>query len=78
MVRKQCTTIEEALKMPQAYLLIHGPVSMDSSGNSRARQSIFTGDGECLFTDGRIRSYWYATQNERDKFKRRGGLVLTP
>ncbi len=71
-------TLEEALADPRAAILVHGPVSCDRSGNSRARQSVYAIDGTLLFADGRKRTYWYLNGNERRTFERRGGLVLSP
>ncbi|MEE8607467.1 MAG: hypothetical protein V3S55_07685 [Nitrospiraceae bacterium] len=71
--------LEDALEDTQAAILVHGPVKCDTSGNSRARQSVYSADGGLLFTDPSNRkSYWYSTQNERQAFERRGGLILSP
>lgn len=71
-------SLTDALADPEARILVHGPVSCDPSGNSRARQSVYTIDGELLFSDNHKRSYWYSNENERRDFERRGGRVLTP
>lgn len=70
------STLEKALANPRAKFLVHGTVSRDASGNSRARQVVLADDGEILHEDGRRRSYWYSTENERKAFERRGGVVV--
>ncbi len=73
-------TIEEALAHPEAALLVHGKPSCDRNGNSRARQAVYSSThsgGRVLFEDGRIRSYWYCTENDRRAFERRGGVVIS-
>ena len=69
-------TLIEALADPTAGILVHGAVSCDPSGNSRARQKALTIKGEKLYEDPLERSYWYLNENERLAFERRGGLVL--
>lgn len=76
----QITCLANALSHPEAAILVHGPVKCDTSGNSRARQTVFTKKGVVLWTDGgrgSRRSYWYGNENERRAFAHRGGLVLT-
>lgn len=76
-IKDRAKSIEEALAHPRAKILVHAPPRCDYSGNSRARQTVFTTKGDIIWTDNRTRSYWYAIQNERRAFEARGGLVLT-
>jgi len=71
-------TLLDALAAPEAAILVHDKVECDRNGNSRARQTVYASNGECLYTDGRERSYWYRTENARYAFEKRGGLVLSP
>jgi len=70
--------LTDALAAEDARILVHEAVSVDRNGNSRSRQSVYAINGDCLYSDGRTRSYWYKTENQRRAFQARGGLVLSP
>ena len=72
----QYDSLESALLDQDAAILVHGEISCDGSGHSRARQKVYTSQGHLLYHDRRIRSYWYMTENERIDLQNRGGLIL--